>query len=328
MNQDQKNKIIEEITKIFSGQLSVLELIGVVYGIKPTMAEMINFNKFDKALIKKLNKINYLCKKLSLHFVVSTKKFIINSPLGIFEMVDFDDPRKGKIAVGISKSKEDALEGVNLYYKKTLTDKGNRDFGRIMGYPECCLDFGDYLCENSKGDKDYDLNNFGFANPAVESLKRSKNFAWQCNVFTESPLSYYPCSLDCQKSIDYVNKLVKILKKVNEHHYKFLINYLKKPVSLYWTCADRILLYGDFKGDFEKAELKYDRLESRLDSIEFYQQNDMKLIKELNRVKGFIEKGNKIIMRPNYFEIFKNNKKLFKFKKENKYIPILVKPNK
>jgi len=323
-----KGEIIKDIAKILSGQLSVLELIGVVYGIKPTMAEMINFNKFDKDFIEDLNKISYLCKKLSLHFVVSTKKFIINSPLGIFEMVDFKDPRKGKLAVGISKNKEDALEGVNLYYKKTLTDKGNREFGKIMGYPECCLDFGDYLCENSKGNKDFDPNNFGFANPAVESLKRSKNFAWQCNVFTESPLSYYPCSLDCQESIDYINKLFKILKEINEQHYEFLIDYLKKPASLYWTCADRILLYGDFKGNFEKAELEYDKSEARLDSIEFYQQNSMKLVKELDRVKSFIEKGNKIIMRPNYFEIYKNNKILFKFKKNNKYMPVLVKPNK
>lgn len=328
MNDAEKNKIIENICKLSNSQLSVLELIGVVYNIKPTMGEMVNFDKFDNNFIDKLNKINNLCKKLSLYFIVSTKKFIINSPLGIFEMVDFKDPRKGKIAMGISKNKEDAIEGVNLYYKKSLNKKSNREFGKVMGYPECCLDFGDYLGKNSKGDKKIDPNNFGFSNPAVESLKRSKDFAWQCNVFTNSPLSYYPCSLTCQRSINYVNKIMGILKKVNKFHYDFLLEYLKEPASLYWTCADKILLYGDFKGDFKKSHLKYNLVEEELNSINFYQENDKKLIKEMNDVLNFIKQGNAIIMRPTYFEIFKDRKSLIRVKKENKYMPVLVKPNK
>jgi len=52
-----------------------------------------------------------------------------------------------------------------------------------MGYPKCCLDFGDYLCKNSKGKKELDPNNFGFANPAVESLKRSKDFCLAVKCF-------------------------------------------------------------------------------------------------------------------------------------------------
>jgi len=34
---------------------------------------------------------------------------------------------------------------------------------------------------------------------------------------------------------------------------------LKNPASLYWTCVDKIFLYGDFKGDFKNSEIKYEK---------------------------------------------------------------------
>jgi len=328
-NSDKKNnEIIEEISRLSGGELSSLELIAVVYGIKPVMAEMANFDKYDSKFIKKLDRINELCKKLSLHFIVSTKKFIINSPRGIFEMVDLNSSQKGKIAFGISKDKDAALEGVNLYYKKMLSDEDGINFGRVMGYPECCLDFGRYLCENSKGDKKLNPDNFGFANPAVESLKRSKEFAWQLNVFSSSVLSYYPCTLNCQESIKYVNKLLKIIKKINPQYEEYLVSLLKEPASLYWTCVDKILFYGDFTGDFENSEVKYYKVVPELNSEKFYQNNNPKFLNDLKKVKGKVQKGNRLIMTPNYFEIYKDKKRIVKIKKDNQYEPILVKPNK
>ncbi|MBU2219691.1 hypothetical protein KJ665_00930 [Patescibacteria group bacterium] len=328
-NLDEKNnEMIEEISRLSGGQISSLELIAVVYGFKPTMAEMINFNKFNKSFINKLDKINRLCKELSLHFVVSRYKFIINSPRGIFEMIDLDSPQKGKIAIGISKDKSAALEGVDLYYKKTLVSEKGRRFGQVMGYPECCLDFGDYLCQNSKGDKNHDPNNFGFTNPAVESLKRSKEFAWQLNVFTNSPLSYYPCTLNCQESIKYVNKLFKILKRINPTSEKNLMDILKEPISLYWTCVDKILLYGDFKGDFENSEVKYHKSVPKIKSRSFYQSNSSNFLNNLNDIYKKIQRGNRLVMAPAYFEIYKDKKRIIKIKKDNQYEPVLVKPNK
>ena len=328
-NVDEKNnEIIEKISRLSGGQISSLELIAVVYGFKPTMAEMINFDKFDEPFISKLDKINRLCKELSLRFAVSRYKFVINSPKGIFEMIDLDSPQKGKIAIGISKDKDAALEGVDLYHKKMLmSDKGRR-FGQVMGYPECCLDFGDYLCQNSKGDKNYDPNNFGFANPAVESLKRSKEFAWQLNVFTNSSLSYYPCTLNCRKSIKYVNKLFKILKRINPSSEEYLRNILKEPASLYWTCADKILLYGNFKGDFKNSEIKYYKSISKLKSKSFYQSNSSNFLNNLEDIYKKIQMGNRLIMTPAYFEIYKDKKRIIKIKKDNQYEPVLVKPNK
>jgi len=316
------NEVIEEISRLSGGQISSLELMAVIYGFKPAMAEMVNFNKFSKSFINKLDRINELCKKISLHFVVSKYKFIINSPRGIFEMIDLDSPPKGKIAIGISKDKNAALEGVDLYYKKTLVSGGGRRFGQIMGYPECCLDFGDYLCNEN-----VDPDNFGFKNPAAESLKRSEKFAWQLNVFTNSSLSYYPCTLNCQESIGYVNKLFKILKRIDVGRGEYLMGLLREPASLYWTCADKILLYGDFKGDFENSEIRYHKSVSMINSGSFYQNNSSDFLNNLNNIYKKIQKGDRLIMTPAYFEIYKDKKRIVKIKKGNQYEPVLVKPN-
>jgi len=319
-------KIIREISSL--AQLSDIELVAVLYDLKPTMGELINFNKYDQSFINKLNRVNELCKKLGLKLGVSNCKFIVNSPRGIFEMVDMNDKRKGKISLGVSKDMDKALEGIDLYYKKTLDSRDSRKFGEVMGYPECCLDFGDYLCLNSKGDKERDPNNFGFTNPAVESLKRSKDFSWQLNVFSHSLLSHYPCNLECELSIKFVNNILKILKVMDPERVKITEQSLKRPASLYWTCVDKILLYGDFSGNFKNSEIKYNEVISNIDSGEFYQSNDPQFLNNLEEISKEIKKGNRLVMTPQYFEIYKGKKRITKIKKENQYTPVLVKPNK
>jgi len=324
---DEKNyQMIQEMSELIG--LSCIELMAVLCDIKPALADLLNFDNFDHSYIKKLNRVNELCKKLGFKLAVSKYKFIVNSPRGIFEMVDMNDKRKGKLSVGVSKDINIALEGVELYYKKTLDSKDSRKFGEVMGYPKCCLDFGDYLCKNSKGDKKRDPNNFGFANPAVESLKRSKNFAWQLNVFSYPLLSYYPCNLDCKKSISYVDKIFDIFNEVDSGRVRRNKLILKEPATLYWTCADKILLYGDFYGDFKNSEIKYNKAVSEISSGEFYQSNDSKFLNNLNNIYKNIEKGNKLIMTSSYFEIYKDKKRIIKIKKDNQYVPVLVKPNK
>jgi len=286
------------------------------------MSELLNFNKFDNSFINKLDKVSQLCQELSLHLAVSKYKFIVNSPRGIFKIVNLDDSRKGKLGLGISKNQKNALEGVNLYSKKMKNSYYSREFANLHGYPKCCSDFGDYLCN-----EDNNPNNFGFKNPAVESLKRSKNFAWQLNIFTESLLSYYPCSLTCQESISQVNKIMAIFDRLKPKCSVRWRDILQKPASLYWTCADKILLYGDCRGDFKNSEIKYNRADSKIGSGEFYQANDPKFLSNLRGLYKKIKMGNRLVMTPGYFEIYKDKKRIGKIKKDNQYVPVLVKPN-
>jgi len=314
-------ELIKEISDLVG--LSCIELLVLTHNLKPAVADLVNFDNFDRAYIKKLDRVNQLCKELSLNLAVSECKFIVNSPRGIFEIVKMDDERKGKISLGIAKDIKTALEGVNLYYKKTLNNKDSRKFGEVMGYPKCCLDFGDYLCN-----PDDNPDNLGFKNPAVESLKRSKDFSWQLNVFSYPLLSYYPCTLACQPSVSYINSIFEIYQIVHPKLVKWMESLLKEPTTLYWTCADKILFYGDFKGNFKNSEIRYNRTVSEITSGEFYQKNDTNFLDNLENINKEIQKGNRLVMTPKYFEIYKDRKRIKKIKKDNQYVPVLVKPNK
>jgi hypothetical protein len=315
---EQSYSIIHQINKISS--LSDVELMMTVLGYKPAMADTIFL---DSKLAQNIEKIRNYGQQIDLHLATSNYKYIANSPRGIFQEIPLDDPRLGKIILAFSKSKDRARKGADYYHAKMIDSKYGYKFGKLMGYPECCLKFGNYLC-NSEGDP----NNFGFKNPAIESLKRSKHFAWQLNVFTFSLLSHYPCSLTCKKSIEYVDKVFSCLDYIDKERSLFLKNYLIEPVSLYWTCADRILLYGDFKQyTLGTGEIKYNKIEPIITSDTFYQEVDKKNIARWRNIEKALQKGNKLIVTDNLCSIYLDKEKIFEVKKNNKYVPVLVKPD-
>jgi hypothetical protein len=300
--------------------VSSLELLMTVLDYKPAVADAINYTA---ELKRDISRIKDLAQQLGLFLATSKYKYIVNSPRGIFEEIPLNDMRLGKIILAFSKSQDKAQKGAIYYHIKMLNSKYGYKFGKLMGYPECCLQFGNYL-NNDIGDP----NNFGFKNPAVESLKRSKHFAWQLNVFTVSPIPHYPCSLTCKKSIAYVDKMFTYLDYIDKERSIFLKNYLTKPASLYWTCADRILLYGDFKQyTLGTGEIKYNKIEPIITSDTFYQEVNKKDIVQWRNMAKALQKGNKLIVTDYLCSIYLNKEKIFEVKKNNKYIPVLVKPD-
>ena len=315
------NQTYENILQInkFS-DLSNTELMMAVLGYKPAMAES---RTLDAKIHQNLNKIRRLGQQIGLHMATSQNKYIVNSPRGIFDEIPLDDPRLGKIIIAFSDTKAKAKNGADYYHKKMLDSYYSDKFARLMGYPECCLEFGRYLNNHER-----DSDNFGFKNPAVESLKRSKHFAWQLNVFTYTPLSHYPCSLTCKKSVEYVNKVMSCYEYIDKRCYSFLSDYAKQPASLYWTCVDKILLYGAFKQyDLGTGEIKYHKIEPMIASNTFYQEVDKNQISEWKNIEKALRKGNKLIVTDNTCCIYFDKKKTLEIKKTNKYIPVLVKPD-
>lgn len=310
--------IINEISRITG--LSSIEIMMTVLNYKPAMADAIIF---DENLKNNINKIKDYTQTIGLYLAISKYKYIVNSPRGIFEEISLNDPRLGKIILAISKSKDKAQKGVDYYHAKMLNGEYGYKFGKLMGYPECCLRFGNYLNNNNN-----DPNNFGFKNPAVESLKRSKHFAWQLNVFTVSILPHYPCSLTCKKSIAYVDNVFSFLDYIDKERSLYLKNYLINPVSLYWSCADRILLYGNFlKNTLGTGEIQYNKIEPMITSDVYYQKINKKEINQWKYIAKILSAGNKLIVTDKLLSIYFNKEKLLEVKKDNKYVPILVKPD-
>jgi len=327
LTQDEKNKLkkfqdryplLLELAKL--SRVSSLELLMTVLDYKPAVADAINYTADLK---RDIPRIKDLAQQLGLFFTTSKYKYIVNSPRGTFEEIPLNDMQLGKIILAFSKFQDKAHKGATYYHEKMLNSEYGYKFGKLMGYPECCLRFGNYLNNNI-----CDPNNFGFKNPAVESLKRSKHFVWQLNVFTVSPIPHYPCSLTCKKSVNYVNKLLISLEYLDKERSVSLKTYLTEPASLYWTYADRILLYGTFKQKLlGEGEIQYHKIYPILISESIYQKVDKQQINQWHQIEKFLRIGNRLMVNDKFIRIYYNRERILEFSKENKYIPLLIKPD-
>jgi len=148
------------------------------------------------------------------------------------------------------------------------------------------------------------------------------------NVFTISLLPHYPCTLTCKESIAYIDKVFAGLNYADKERSKVLKHYLTEPASLYWTCADKILLYGDFKQyHLGAGEIKYNKIESMITSDTYYQKVKEDNINQWRNIEKVLHKGNKLIVTDDSCDIYDKKDKIFEIKKDNKFIPILVKPD-
>ncbi|MDD4931119.1 MAG: hypothetical protein PHG66_03110 [Candidatus Colwellbacteria bacterium] len=298
------------------------EILGVYIGIKPAMAEA-NTGIYNADFLRKMSVVNSICGELGLKLAVSKYKYVINSPRGIFKEVLRDDPAPGCLIIGIARDMEKAVSGVAHYHLKMHHSKYGRSFAELMGYPSCCIDFGDYLA-NNKGDPD----NFGFKNPAIEVLKRSDKVAWQLNVFsTSSMLSHFPCSYTCKKSIDYMNSLLGAIKEADLEHGRVVEDNLKQDISVYWSCVDKVMLRGDFiKKDslFREGEARYESIKWPIGSENFYQEVDSEYLDGMKTIWRSMGEGDCIKISKNSVSVFKGDDEIGLFEKDSQYSPVIV----
>lgn len=319
--------VYEKISKIseLNPMISGKEILAAYFGLKPAMAEA-NTGIFSDKVVETFSKIKRLCDDIGLKFAVSKFKYIINSPKGIFKEIPLDDPRDGSMIIGIARDMDKAISAVAHYHWKMKHSKYGRSFGELMGYPNCCLDFGDFLAAH----KD-DPDNFGFKNAAFETLKRSDKLAWQLNVFSpESFLSHFPCTFTCKNSIDYVDKMMDLLLIAEPVMTRDSIRAMKESISLYWTCIDKVIFWGDFeKKDemFRAGEVRYHRIEWPIGSENFYHENDNVFLNELKMIWKAIKEGDRVVVTFDEVIVYKGGDELIRAKKENPFSPVLVKPD-
>ena len=310
-----------EIARLIN--ISGTEVMAARFGLKPAMAEA-NTGVYDDLSSAKFDEVARICREMGMSFATSKYKYVINSPKGIFEEISLEDERDGSVIVGISTDIQMAISAVAHYHLKTKHTKYGRSFGELMGYPACCLDFGDYLANNNNNPE-----NFGFKNPAIETLKQSKDIAWQLNVFsTESFLSHFPCNYTCERSLSYANDIIGLLSVANPSRADEIKKSLKEQASIYWTCVDKAVLYGDFERNdeyFRAGEMRYSQASWSIGSENFYQNNDPDFLNELNFIKKAMIEGNRISLTMNDLTIFHDNDELLRSVKKNAFLPVLVK---
>jgi hypothetical protein len=115
------------------------------------------------------------------------------------EMVPESDPRKGMHFVYISKSEEAAYYAA--YFEQTNNIRG---LGRMLGYPDCCIDFFEKsFSENSPEPMHRPKNIY------TDLTKRSKDI---------TILSHFPCCSDCRSSISLARRYLEIIRKNDPEH--------------------------------------------------------------------------------------------------------------
>jgi len=297
--------------------LSETELIMTHLGHRPATASAL---EFDSKLKNNLSAIRKHAREVDLYMAISYK--FITDKNKIIENQK-NESHAGRLILAFSKSKNIAVTAAKYFYLKSFDNTIGEKFGKLMGYPDCCLEFGKYLCD-SMGKP----GNFGYKNPGIESFKRSNKFDWHLNIFTTNMLSHFPCSLTCSKSIKSINKLLRYFDFVDKAHGRALKDLSITPASLYWSWVDRILLYGYFKSNkLGTGEINYYKIEPMIYSNVIHQENEDGIDIKWKNIEEYLCQGNRLIVSDDSCTIYSNNKKIIEIKKSSRYLPLLIKPN-
>ncbi len=285
--------------------------LALIYRLKPVMEGVCNekdLPKIKKAL--KESKEIY-----NLQYKISSEKFLINSPKDESDVVYSDDPREGIFSYSLSYEKKKVIKSEKYFLEKSKkTDKAHffsRKFALLMGYPECCVDFGDTLSGNLDSER-MKRENFIWSKAHIRSFMNSRKIS----PLLKSPFinlqDHTPCHLNCLQSKKYVERFLKIIEKEEKNLLK-VIRYFFDCYSLIWYYSEFIL----FKGEKKKEVLFYEDFLPISYSSEKFSGDLSKNFKEkFKKSVVLIGKGNRIKMEEKYFVVYKNNKIIGKVKKD------------
>lgn len=209
--------MLSKLYDLFQNMTKSLETLYVLGGIKP-VARM-SFFEYS------LHKIQDFCNENNLHYEISDYKVLMDfngrySTKGL--KIPLNSPLRGYLFLYLSKSKEKtrkakSLESQNKYY----------EFGRILGYPDCCCKFFvKYKPTEVKRSNEYVI-------PAIKNSSGS-SFPFQNNIFGRyfdvTLLNHCPCSFNCEKSLRLAKKHLKTIEKYDSEMASEFIDLLKSVV--------------------------------------------------------------------------------------------------
>jgi len=227
---------------VFKGSAQYPMFVATALGIKSVYDDWIPTEKLDEFKI--------ICKQYGLHVEPDiifagpsvTKAEIAGSAqitTTFFEGRRFSSSSKeGSIHVFVSQSKEKAVEAKKTgwypliiggrIFNKPYID--NVRFGRLLGYPECCIDFFRRF------------NDWGRYNHPHETCKntlfKERPFAsFYCNNFlmdkTYSYIHHLPCSYTCHETIQYAVKLEQAFQEVEPDFVEQMHRFASLPLLVF-----------------------------------------------------------------------------------------------
>ena len=308
------------IPDIFLNFVKISEIASVIKGVKPVL----EFNCSCEYKYKMEQGLKELKNIYGLEYCVSSRKFLINSPKDHSEVVDINDPRRGMISCSISFQRELAERSEEYFLKKSYESEENAEFSRkfaeIMGYPDCCIDFGDKLSGNLD-DPQKIKQNWIWSKAHIRSFMNSDKISRFLNIYVLPNIlvPHVPCNLNCQPSREYAQKILEICKKEDDH-LSDLVEYFLDCHSLFWYYSEFIFLRGEKENNF----LRYSEfLPFSLSAERFYGDLSADFQEKFQRTLFFLEKGNIIQMKDDCFQVYNNDILVGTIKKDYKFECIL-----
>lgn len=223
--------MLTQMYDIFQNMTKSLEAMYILEGIKP-VARMSFFENT-------VSRVEDFCKDNNLSIEISDYKVLLGfnesySTKG--KKIPIDSPIKGYLFVYLSKSAEKAARA------KELEEHGDYfEFGRMLGYPECCARFFVKNREEElKKRNDYVM-------PAIHN-SFTNVFPFHTNIFGRyidiSLLSHCPCSFDCRHSATLGKRFLVALRK-NDREVAAQFEDLLKSVVIY--SDDGIFLLNNYR---------------------------------------------------------------------------------
>jgi len=230
------------------GVSDALQLIATLKGLKPVFRTFIGEEDSKE--------LESLCCGAGLDFVYSKFK-CLDYPrtqdkssaysVRMGKRVSRKSKKHGRLIIYISKSGDLATEACALEGAcGGETGKHAVQFGRLLGYPECCIKFWTKYCHK------YNLE------PIIPSIKSFKSYPFYNNIslkyFDIRLIPHFPCSGDCSFSATIGKRNLMLLRKLNVRHALRFEKMLKTLVL--FTQNNGIFLINKYKRHKSTFEFK------------------------------------------------------------------------
>ncbi len=192
----------------------MISQLAVIFDSKTKAQEILLLLKDAKEVVRQgfyeaeLPKVELFCKENNLFLVKSKFKVLLEDKNKIFSnkgiRIDETYSRLGMWFVYLSKDEQKAL-----FASYAELTNNHAEFGRLLGYPSCCIDF---FC------KKFNENNTNLelppTNPWTNLSLRDKDAVL---------LSHFPCNSDCVESIKLAQKYFEVISKTDPERGKELV---------------------------------------------------------------------------------------------------------
>ncbi len=172
---------------------------------------------------------------------------------------------------------------------------GFEEYGRLLGYPECCVSA--FL--------DYNNPWKWIVDPAGNAGRISKSGItryspdYRMNRFA-GIIYHLPCSFDCRKTLALSDNILRLYKDYDPCLTEDFVDSLRKPVVTFKSC-NYVRLSGNVRGSI----VRYNAVDcvdpSSMENGRLSEQD-----RDIRKVTKIIREGNKLFFRKGYFAVFRD----------------------